>query len=110
MAKSRPARREPDPTREQRAETRFEAARSLWADLDHSTPPPFDLNAAKERLLELDSKATPLSESLRDIHREQGDLLRRIKKVVGHGKFLPWIKENVAWSDRKVRDLMKHAR
>jgi DNA N-6-adenine-methyltransferase Dam len=92
-----------------REQQRFESARAMWVEEPQPAEPPFDLNAAKDRLGVLWRAMDRLDRLKSAQAREAGDLLIKVKEALPHGKFIPWMKASLPFSVDKARDLMNHA-
>ena len=89
---------------------RFESARAGWKEEPKTAEPPFDINAAKERIVVLWTSMSRLDQRKSEEAAEAGDLLIKMKDALPHGKFTAWIEANLPFSADKARDLMNHAK
>ncbi len=67
---------------------------------------PVNLQDAANKIQKLDLS---LAQSLHQHAYKYGVYFSWVKKQVGHGKFLPWIKDNTQWSHKTVRNYCKFA-
>ena len=62
--------------------------------------------ATMTKLMELADKIRALSKQTRESVILIGNHLIEAKEILGHGNFLPWIKEEFGWSDKSAQRFM----